>query len=208
MLIHTDQKPYQCEQCDQSFRQKQLLKRHYNLYHNEEYIAPAPKEKTHQCPTCDKPFRHKGNLIRHLAIHDPESEMNQMNEALKAGRQKKIQIINENGEITDVKDEMEYEDEGTEPEDADEDEMEPQEQVVSIEGEDGQQFVVLEVMPMAGGDEQKVQPTKPATDAMMSGFFSEDLANRILGPLKGNKKDSKVDCFGFDEDDDDEEIIG
>lgn len=170
MLIHTDQKPYQCEQCDQSFRQKQLLKRHYNLYHNEEYVAPAPKEKTHMCPTCQKMFRHKGNLIRHMAVHDPDSEMNQMNEQLRAGRQKKVQIINENGEITHVKhEEEEYEDEESEPEL----DSNHTEQVVAVEGDDGQQYVVLEVMPIQSS-EQKAQPTKPATDAMMSGgLFSE-----------------------------------
>ena len=43
MLIHTDQKPYKCDQCDQSFRQKQLLKRHQNLYHNPAYVPPSPK---------------------------------------------------------------------------------------------------------------------------------------------------------------------
>lgn len=73
MLIHTDKKPFMCDECEQSFRQKQLLKRHKNLYHNPEYIPPQPKEKTHECPNCSKAFRHKGNLMRHLALHDPDS---------------------------------------------------------------------------------------------------------------------------------------
>ena len=30
MMIHTDQTPFQCDDCYQSFRQKQLLKRHKN----------------------------------------------------------------------------------------------------------------------------------------------------------------------------------
>lgn len=58
MLIHTDQKPYQCDHCFQSFRQKQLLKRHCNLYHNPSYVPPPPQEKTHQCPECERPFRY------------------------------------------------------------------------------------------------------------------------------------------------------
>lgn len=74
MLIHTDQKPFACDQCDQSFRQKQLLKRHRNLYHNPAYIAPTPREKTHECHVCNKAFRHKGNLMRHLSSHDPDAK--------------------------------------------------------------------------------------------------------------------------------------
>lgn len=93
MLIHTDQKPYQCDHCYQSFRQKQLLKRHCNLYHNPTYVPPPPQEKTHQCPECERAFRHKGNLIRHMAVHDPESSLQEKQQALKMGRQKKIQII-------------------------------------------------------------------------------------------------------------------
>ena len=38
-----DQKPFECDQCDQSFRQRQLLKRHQNLYHNPNYVPPEPK---------------------------------------------------------------------------------------------------------------------------------------------------------------------
>ena len=70
MLIHSDQKPYNCQFCDQTFRQKQLLKRHENIYHNPNYVATTPKEKTHLCPTCNKAFRHKGNLMRHMAQHE------------------------------------------------------------------------------------------------------------------------------------------
>lgn len=107
MLIHTDQKPYQCEQCDQAFRQKQLLKRHYNLYHNNEYVAPQPKEKTHACPTCNRPFRHKGNLIRHMAVHDPESELHRTQQELKEGRQKRLQIIDGQEVITQIRPKLE-----------------------------------------------------------------------------------------------------
>ena len=59
MLIHTDQKPFRCDECDQAFRQKQLLRRHKNLYHDPNYVAPLPKEKTNECSECGKAFRHK-----------------------------------------------------------------------------------------------------------------------------------------------------
>lgn len=129
ILIHTDQKPYQCAQCEQSFRQKQLLKRHVNLYHNPNYVPPSPKEKTHQCPTCSRAFRHKGNLIRHMAVHDPDSAAKAEQIALKAGRQKRIQLVD--GTIL------------SENEDDEEDEEENE--MMAVEGEDGEQYVVLEV---------------------------------------------------------------
>ena len=39
---------------EQSFRQKQLLRRHKNLYHTPDYVPPAPKEKSHECGDCNK----------------------------------------------------------------------------------------------------------------------------------------------------------
>lgn len=93
MLVHTDQKPFQCHACEQAFRQKQLLKRHINLYHDPNYVPPAPKEKTHVCPTCKRQFRHKGNLIRHMAQHDPDSSARDEAMALKQGRKKRIQMV-------------------------------------------------------------------------------------------------------------------
>ncbi|XP_063241559.1 transcriptional repressor CTCFL-like isoform X2 [Bacillus rossius redtenbacheri] len=140
MLIHTDQKPYQCDQCDQSFRQKQLLRRHQNLYHNPNYVPPQPREKTHECPECGRAFRHKGNLIRHMAVHDPESSAHEKAMALKLGRQKKIQIID--GQQVEV---MTGEDEDDEDEDTDH-------EMMSVEGQDGQQYVVLEVIQLQDGD--------------------------------------------------------
>ncbi|CAL4127788.1 unnamed protein product [Meganyctiphanes norvegica] len=133
MLVHTEQKPYQCDQCDQAFRQKQLLKRHQNLYHNPTYIPPMPREKTQECPECGKAFRHKGNLIRHMAIHDPDASAQEKAQALKIGRQKRLQLIN--GQQVEV-----Y------TGDCDEDE------IMAVEGQDGNQYVVLEVIQLQDGE--------------------------------------------------------
>ncbi|CAG7837591.1 unnamed protein product [Allacma fusca] len=151
MLVHTDQKPFQCELCDQAFRQKQLLRRHQNLYHNPNYVPPQPRDKQHECAECGRSFRHKGNLIRHMAIHDPESSAHERALALKLGRQKRIQIID--GQEVQVIDD-------------DEDDEDSETQVLAVEGEDGQQYVVLEVIQLQDGDgtEQTVAVVGDDTD--------------------------------------------
>ncbi|XP_045104046.1 transcriptional repressor CTCF-like [Portunus trituberculatus] len=151
MLVHTEQKPYQCDQCDQAFRQKQLLKRHQNLYHNPEYIPPLPREKTQECPECGKAFRHKGNLIRHMAIHDPDASAQEKAQALKIGRQKRLQLIN--GQQVEM-----Y------TGDVDEDE------IMAVEGQDGNQYVVLEVIQLQDGEGHVMMSDGiPVTDGPLDG---------------------------------------
>ncbi|RXG73068.1 Transcriptional repressor CTCFL [Armadillidium vulgare] len=138
MLVHTEQKPFKCKACDQAFRQKQLLKRHENLYHDPFYIPPVPKEKTQKCSECCKVFRHKGNLIRHLAVHKEEhkSEPSSIDcnmSLMSDGKQKRLEIMN--GEEVEV-----Y------PGEVDEEEM------MTVEGHDGNQYVVLEVIQLQNGE--------------------------------------------------------
>ncbi|KAF7992198.1 hypothetical protein HCN44_001523 [Aphidius gifuensis] len=170
MLIHTDQKPYQCDHCCQSFRQKQLLKRHCNLYHNPTYTPPAPREKTHQCPECERSFRHQGNLIRHMAVHDPESSLQEKNRALKIGRQKRIQIVD--GQRVEVMTEK------------DEDEM------MAVEGSDGQQYVVLEVIQLA--DNQGTQRMAVDGEFMMQDPLSEENAT-VLGDIEEEEEEEEFE---------------
>jgi hypothetical protein len=122
----------------QAFRQTQLLKRHQNLYHNPNYVPPPPREKTHECPECQRAYRHKGNLIRHMSAHDPESTAHEKAIALKIGRQKKVQFIDgQQVEVIPGADE---------DEDRLDDGMEGS--VMAVEGTDGQQYVVLEVIQL------------------------------------------------------------
>ncbi|XP_055951233.1 transcriptional repressor CTCF-like [Argiope bruennichi] len=90
MLVHTDQKPFHCDECDLCFRQKQLLKRHKNLYHNPDYVKPEPKEKTHICAVCYRAFRHKGNLMRHFAVHDPDATISEKELAMQLGESRRL----------------------------------------------------------------------------------------------------------------------
>uniref|UniRef100_A0A0A9WVG1 Transcriptional repressor CTCF n=3 Tax=Lygus hesperus TaxID=30085 RepID=A0A0A9WVG1_LYGHE len=213
MLIHTDEKPYQCKQCDQSFRQKQLLKRHQNLYHNPNYVPPPPREKTHECPECSRAFRHKGNLIRHMSAHDPESSAQEKALALKLGRQKKIQIIDgQQVEVMPGIDDDEDEDE--------ESEGEIDSSVMAVEGSDGQQYVVLEVIQLPDGEGQQVAMIRGehAIDRAVAALNSATNASSVEGeeilpdikPDLSEKKSAEIredmqNCFGFDEDDEDKE---
>ncbi|KAK7584077.1 hypothetical protein V9T40_005040 [Parthenolecanium corni] len=234
MLIHTDQKPFRCSLCDQCFRQKQLLKRHQNLYHNPSYVPPSPREKTHECPECKRAFRHKGNLIRHMCMHDPDSEAIQTQNALKLGRQKKLQIVN--GEELKI---VPHEDDEEEDEDEDsmKEELEDTEEKVMknelgsqlIEGADGQHYVVLEVIQLQGSDGEPAMAVVSDSDYQSGSIGIEDSnsvsAGQFITPdFAGNEKLSKSatsqavkeivedacsdvqNCFGFDEEGEDEEM--
>lgn len=130
LLIHTDQKPFVCSHCDQAFRQKQLLKRHENLYHVNGYVPPTPKEKTHKCPTCEKAFRHKGNLIRHMSYHDPD--------------------VNPSTEFLSIKSEAKPKETLRSTSDL----IEEDSNLIACEGDDGQSYVVLEVIHVPDGENE------------------------------------------------------
>lgn len=91
MLIHTDSKPFKCDQCPQAFRQRQLLRRHKNLIHNDDYKPPEPRQKIHSCPSCLRVFTHKGNLMRHMETHDDKVNARKEKLKLKMGRNVRIQ---------------------------------------------------------------------------------------------------------------------
>ncbi|XP_008211025.1 transcriptional repressor CTCF isoform X2 [Nasonia vitripennis] len=230
--LHTSDKPLKCKRCGKTFpdRQKQLLKRHCNLYHNPNYVPPPPQEKTHQCPECERPFRHKGNLIRHMAVHDPESSLQEKQQALKMGRQKKIQIID--GQRVEVL--TGYEDDEDEEE---EEEEEEEEDMMAVEGSDGQQYVVLEVIQLPDNQAAEQGMAVVASEdgdlvmqdplSQESGIVAEDgdeimeqdETQEIVGSLKleevpitknHRRSDPKLQkdmetCFGFDEEDEEEE---
>lgn len=224
MLIHTDQKPFECDQCDQSFRQKQLLKRHQNLYHNPAYVPPTPKEKTHECSDCNRSFRHKGNLIRHMALHDPESSAQEKAFALRIGRQKKIQVID--GQRVEV-----LTGESDEEEDP---ELVGEDGTMGMQGEDGQHYVVLEVIQLpddgtGNGPTQgivQIPATSDSSELSLAGgniailpsileaseepgvlTSAEETLATAAAPLtqeeiRIKKEQERANCFGFDDSDD------
>lgn len=155
MLIHTDEKPFKCEKCDLSFRQKQLLKRHENVYHNKEYVQPEAREKSQKCPNCSKSFAHKGNLIRHMATHDPDNAVDDLGAIVKI-------IPNEDGGDGDHEVHIYYEEEEQEEEEEEDVENygEPSgsniktEDLIEEDGEYDEQYVVLEVLDDGEGGEE------------------------------------------------------
>ncbi|KAH8370657.1 hypothetical protein KR093_004539 [Drosophila rubida] len=91
MHIHTDSKPFKCDLCPQAFRQRQLLRRHRNLLHDDDYKQPEPREKLHSCPTCSRVFYRKGNLMRHMERHDASLNSREKQLKLKMGRNVRLQ---------------------------------------------------------------------------------------------------------------------
>ena len=57
MRINTNEKPYECDVCDEAFRQLGHLKIHMRIHTNE---------RPYECDVCDKAFRDSSTLKRHM----------------------------------------------------------------------------------------------------------------------------------------------
>ena len=143
-----------------------------------------------------------------MALHDPDSTAQEKAMALKIGRQKKIQVID--GQRVEVM---------TEGSDDDE-EMEG----VAMQGEDGQHYVVLEVIQLPddgnGNSQGVVQLPGPSSEdfstqniAILPSILEEvgmadmhQLGAEMQPPvvnqeqLRIKKEQERATCFGFDSD--------
>lgn len=64
LKVHSDLRPFSCEECEQSFKYKGNLKNHVTIIHKQ--------ERKSQCDFCMKKFRDKTGLDRHRRVHTGE----------------------------------------------------------------------------------------------------------------------------------------
>ena len=150
-----------------------------------------------------------------MALHDPESSAQEKAMALKIGRQKKIQVID--GQRVEV-----LTGESDEEEDP---EMEPG-AGLGMTGDDGQHYVVLEViqlpddgtgqtqgvvqLPGGSGEEFGIQNQNIAILPSILEHTEPAMMETEMAPpvsqeqLRIKKEEERAKCFGFDEYDDDD----
>lgn len=62
MKTHSDERPFQCSQCGQSFKRKKGLDDHMSIH------TGIPK---HFCNYCDRSFNNSGNKFKHIKQAHP-----------------------------------------------------------------------------------------------------------------------------------------
>ena len=119
--------------------------------------------------------------------------------ALKIGRQKKIQIID--GQQVEVLTGDDEEDE--EEEDPDQEMPLEGQKMMAVEGQDGQQYVVLEVIQLPENQDQDIKPKLSPIKEHHLG--SSPPAKKIKTDSNEKKQADLASAFGFDDDDEEDE---
>lgn len=58
--VHSDVKPFSCDQCQRTFKTKRILKSHLQVHSDD---------KRHACEVCGKRFHRKESLSLHSSVH-------------------------------------------------------------------------------------------------------------------------------------------
>lgn len=224
VLIHLDAKPFVCEICLTSFRQKQLLSRHMKVYHSDNYEPPKQRRKDHKCPHCNKMFAFNGNLIRHMEIHDPDSQRSEKKDELKLGRLKRVKADGTLVTITpsskfanlfDENEELFYDETEEEPQVDDEEIQEEVFEEAEVFNEDNIQYVYdeyegeeyehqieelqYEEQPQETNQKTVVRNVREEPNTVQTTLLKKDLIVKVE-----HKPDSEIVCL---EDQDDQDFM-
>lgn len=63
MLVHTNTRPFTCDECNKKFKSKA------ELFNHKKTHRPSEERYTHCCEVCGKRFTQKANLESHLKLH-------------------------------------------------------------------------------------------------------------------------------------------
>lgn len=82
MIIHTNERPWNCDLCDKAYKRKEKLKQHIAKFHEN--------RTDYECPVCPEEFFRNETLRQHLVKCHPEYELPPKGTTLHKAKEKKF----------------------------------------------------------------------------------------------------------------------